>query len=328
MRAWKIERPEGPKGLVLGEAPEVQLGRSDLRIRVVASAMNRSDLLQSLGFYPAPPGVPADIPGLEYAGEVIEVGSEVRLFGKGARVMGLVGGGAWSEEIVVHEREAARIPEGMSYADAAAIPEVFLTAYDALLTQGGLRLGDSALIHAAGSGVGSAAVQLCAAFGATAIGTTRSEKKVAAITELGASSVIVVQGSPPLFADAVRRATNGRGVNLVLELIGGTYFPESIASLAHQGKIVLLGLLEGRRAEIDLSVVLRERITVLGSTMRLRPLEGKIALARILDEVLAPLFLERVLRPIVSSCTPMDDLPRALESFAQGDHVGKRVLMW
>jgi putative PIG3 family NAD(P)H quinone oxidoreductase len=328
MRALRIAQPIGPQGLVLeGEAPSPSCGPDQVRVRVRASALNRADLLQTKGLYPAPPGVPSDIPGLEYAGEIIELGARVGRWKLGERVMGLVGGGAWAEELTVHEREAVPVPRALSWTDAAAIPEAFLTAWDALVVQGGATLGSRVLIHAVASGVGTAAVQLCAVLGAVAVGTGRNPEKLARVTTVGPVHPVLVTREAPQFSAEVLRALEGRGADVVLDLVGGEWLPETLAAMAPGGTLMLVGLVGGASAKVPLTTILGKRLTVRGTTMRSRPLEEKILAARQL-EGLVPLFDQGRLRPVVDAVVPMAEVPAALERLATNQTFGKLVVTW
>jgi putative PIG3 family NAD(P)H quinone oxidoreductase len=327
MRAFRTVEPSGPQGLRLEEVPSPALGPSEVRVGVKATALNRADLLQTLGLYPAPPGVPADIPGMEYAGEVLEVGARVRRWKVGDRVMGLVAGGAWAEELVTHEREAARVPAALSWAQAGAIPEAFLTAWDALVLQAGAGLGSRVLIHAVASGVGTAAAQLCRALGAPAVGTGRSAAKLARAAAFGVQTVLV-DGAAPRFAAATREVLGGAGADVVLDLVGGDWLPESLEALAPGGTLMLVGLVAGASAEVPLRTLLSRRLKVIGTTLRARPLEEKIAVATALDQRLVPLFDQGVLQPVVDAVLPMAELPAGLARLAANETFGKLVLTW
>lgn len=318
----------GPEVLALEERPDLTPGPSELLVRVRATALNRADLLQLKGHYPAPPGVPPDVPGLEYAGEVLAVGPGVRRFQPGARVMGIVGGGAWAEQLTVHEREAIPMPEGMDFTEAAALPEAFLTAFDALVLQGGLRPGETVLIHAVASGVGSAAAQLCRAMGTRAVGTGRNAAKLARAAEWGVASTVLVDTSPPRFAEAVRQASGGRGADLALDLVGGDWLPETLEALAPQGREMLVGLVAGNKAQVDLGRVLSKRLHLTGTVMRSRPLEEKIAVALAAERHLLPLFNSGALKPVIDAVLPMAHIKEALARMARNETVGKLVLHW
>ncbi|QDE84099.1 NAD(P)H-quinone oxidoreductase [Myxococcus xanthus] len=328
MKVLRITRPGGPEVLAEEERPEPVPGPGEVLVRVRASALNRADLLQLRGHYPAPPDVPPDIPGLEYAGEVVAVGPRARRFQPGDRVMGLVGGGAWSELLVTHEREAIPIPDGMDFADAAAIPEAYLTAFDALVLQGELKPGETVLVHAVASGVGSAAALICQAMGARVVGTGRNAAKLARVADWGVARTVICDTQPPRFADAVREETGGRGADLCLDLVGGSYVPETLNALAPRGRLMLVGLVAGAATEVNLGTVLTKRLRVTGTVLRSRPLEEKIALAQSAERHLLPLFRSGALRPVVDAVVPRADIRQALERMAGNDSVGKLVVRW
>jgi putative PIG3 family NAD(P)H quinone oxidoreductase len=324
MRAVVIREPGGPEVLEPREIPSPEPGPGQIRVRVALTALNRADLLQRAGFYPAPPGSPRDIPGLEYSGHVDAVGAGVTRWREGDPVLGLVGGGSYAEQLVVHEREAVALPTGLGLRDAAAIPEAFVTAYDALVVRGRLGPGDTALIHAAASGVGSAAVQIAAALGARVIGTTRSETKRKALEQFGPHPwLVVLEGR---FADQVKQATAGRGADVVLELVGGAYVPESLASCAPRGRLVLVGLTGGASASLDLGLVLRQRLEIHGTVLRSRPLEEKIEAALLLERRLLPLFSLGRLSPVIDREFPLEQAAEAHRYLATNASVGKVLL--
>lgn len=328
MKALVIQGKGGPEVLHLQDVPAPHPNAWEVKIAVRASALNRADLLQLLGAYAAPRGAPSDIPGLEYAGEVIAVGANVTRLRPGDRVMGLVGGGAFAEQVVAHEREVVRLPEGLSFEQAAAIPEAFLTAYDALVLQGGLRSGEVALVHAAASGVGTAALQIIKAIGATAIGTARSTGKLQRLQrEFGLENAITV-GSDVQFADVVKAASSGRGADVALELVGGSYLPETFRAMTLRGRVVLVGLLAGRSADVDLGMVLSKRLTLIGTVLRSRPAEEKITAALALERHVVPLFERGLLRPIVDEVVPFPEVRRGFERMQQNQSFGKIVLRW
>lgn len=328
MQVLRITRPGGPEVLDFEERPAPTPGPSDLLVRVHATALNRADLLQLRGGYPAPVGVPADVPGLEYAGEVLAVGPLVRRFKVGDRVMGLVGGGAFAEQLITHEREALPVPENLEPTQAAAIPEAYLTAFDALVLQGGLRMGESVLIHAVASGVGSAATQLCHAMGARVIGTGRNAEKLARASAWGVDKTVLCDSSPPRFVDAVREATGGRGVDLALDLVGGDYLPETLRAMAPQGRVLLVGLVAGRQTTAELDVILTRRLRITGTVLRSRPPEEKMALTQVAEKSLLPLFRSGKLAPVVDAIYPMREAREALARMARNETVGKLVLRW
>lgn len=324
MRAIVITKPGGPEVLELREVPTPEPSAREVRVRVRACAVNRADLLQRIGAYPAPPDAPADIPGLEIAGEVDAVGPGVLDLEKGHAVYGVVSGGAYAEQIVVPERTLARIPAGLDFVHAAAVPEAFLTAYDAAVVQGGLSAGATLLVHAVGSGVGTAAVQIARAVGARSVGTARHESKLERARELGLDHGLVPEPGPK-FADRVRAVTGG-GADVALELVGGGYVPESLLSLGEKGTLVLVGLMGGTRAELDLGLVLRRRLVMRGTVLRARPLEEKILAAELLRRNLSPLFASGALKPVVDRVLPLDRAGEAHEYVAANESFGKVVL--
>lgn len=326
MRAVRVPEPGGPDVLQLAEVPRPEPGPGQIRVRVRAAGVNRADLLQRRGLYPAPPGWPEDVPGLEFAGEVEALGENAREWRPGDRVMGIVGGGGYAEYVVVHEREAIPVPEALSWEEAGAVPEVFVTAHDALFTRGRLVMGETVLVHAVGSGVGTAALQLAKAAGATVLGTSRTASKLDHAAELGLD-VAILAGAED-FADAALDATGGRGADLVLDLVGGAYLPRNLASLAPLGRIVVVGLISGAFGEIDLGVVLRKRLTMVGTSLRTRPLEEKIVAAQAFTRQVLPLLADGRIRPIVDTTVDMADAPRAHRRMEANQNFGKIVLVW
>jgi NADPH2:quinone reductase len=326
MRAIVIRNPGGPEVLEELDRPLPEPGLGQIRVRIRASALNRADILQRMGGYPAPVGAPSDVPGLEYAGEVDAVGDAVNLWGVGSRVMGLVGGGGHAEHVCVHEREAMEMPAGLSWEEAAAIPEAFLTAYDALFRQLDLRSGERLLIHAVGSGVGTAAVQLARAAGATVLGTSRSASKLARAADLGLDTGI--DSSQDSWAARLDAATEGKGVNAILDLLGGSYLPDSLRALAPRGRLILVGLTAGRRAELDLGTILNKRLRIVGTVLRSRPLEEKISLAREFSERVLPMFEPGHLRPVIDRVFSFSEIREAHRLMESDSNFGKIVLKW
>ena len=324
MRAIVIREPGGPDVLELRNVPTPTPQRGEARVRVRATAVNRADLLQRMGAYPAPGDSPRDIPGLELAGEVDAVGEGVTAVKVGDRVFGLAGGGTYAEQVVVHARTLVRMPEGLAFAEAAAIPEAFITAYDAMVVQGRLAAGEAVLIHAAGSGVGTAAVQIARAIGAFAIGTARTASKLDRTRPMGLGEGVVVEDEK--FAERVSAITGGRGVEVILDLIGGGYVAEDLACIAPRGRLMLVGLLGGTQADVDLGAVLRKRVEIRGTMLRARPLEEKIDAANVLGRNLAPLFATRQLEPVIDKVLPLARAAEAHAYMATNDGFGKVVL--
>ena len=324
VNAIVISRFGGPEVLELRDLPAPSPGRGEVRVRVRATAVNRADLLQRAGHYPAPPDAPQEIPGLEFAGEIDAVGDGVIDLAPGDRVLGLCGGGAYAEALVVPARTAIRMPEGWTFTDAAAVPEAFITAWDAMVVQARLSAGEAVLIPAAGSGVGTAAIQIAHAIGARVIGTTRSAAKLERVRALGLDEAILIEGGG--FAAAVRRATGGAGADVILELVGGPYLAEDLTCIATRGRIVLVGLLAGARVELDLALMLHRRVQLTGTVLRARPLEEKIAAAQQLARHLMPLFARGALRPVVDRVLPLARAAEAHAYLASNDTFGKVVL--
>ena len=326
MRAIRIVEPGGPEVLRMGDVPRPEPGPSEIRVRVRAAGVNRAEILQRRGHYPAPPGWPADVPGLEFAGEVEAVGDRVTAWKPGERTMGLVGGGGYAEYVVVHEREGIPVPESLSWEEAAAVPEVFVTAHDALFTRGRLALGGSVLIHAVGSGVGTAAVQLAKTAGARTLGTSRTEWKLERAREQGLEVAIPTGGHE--FADDVLDATGGRGADVILDLVGAGYLPRNLKCIAVLGRIVVVGLTGGAFAEIDLGVLLQKRVTMVGTSLRSRPLEEKVAAVQAFARQALRLFADGRLRPVVDEVFPMADAAGAHRRMEADQNFGKIVLVW
>ncbi len=328
MRVAAIREPGGPEVLTIVERPDPRPGANEVLVRVRFAGVNRADLLQRAGHYPAPPGVPADVPGLEYAGEVEAVGDAVTSLRVGERVVGLVGGGAYAERVVVHEREVARAPEGLDLERLGALPEAFVTAYDALVHRARVQASDWVLVHAAGSGVGTAAVQLAKALGARVVGTSRTPHKLELAKALGLDAGVVplLEEGKPRFADAVREATRGRGADVVIDLVGGAYLPESVAAAAPRARVVLVGLTAGGRAELDLRALLQKRLVLEGTVLRSRPLEEKIAVAHDLEQRILPLVESGALRPVLDRTYPLAEAAAAHERVAHGEPFGKVLL--
>ena len=328
MRAVRIEQPGSPSGLRITEVEEPIPGTGEVLVEVRASALNRADWFQVLGKYPPPPGIREDIPGIEYAGTVRAVGPGVRRLRPGDRVMGLVGGAAFAERLVTSERETLSIPEGLTLEEAAAIPEAFLTAFDALVLQGGMTAGERVLVHAIASGVGTAAAQLVRTAGAELLGTGRNADKLALVQAVVPFTALAVDRDEVRFADRVLEATRGRGVDLVLDLVGGPYLPESLACLATRGRILAVGTVGGARCDLDLRGVLGKRARITGTVLRARPAEEKMALAQSAARLLLPLFARGVVRPVIDATFPMEDIRTALERMVTDANVGKLVLRW
>jgi putative PIG3 family NAD(P)H quinone oxidoreductase len=325
MKAIVIPKFGGAEVLELREVPEPECGPENLLVAVRATALNRADLLQRLGLYPQPGPKPEhDIPGLEYAGEVVGVGARVEGFAVGDRVMGILSGASYAEKIVTHHRLAVRVPASLSWHEAAAIPEAFITAHDAL-SQCGLGCGESVLVHAVGSGVGAAAVQVAGVMGATPIlGTAGSADKLAAAKKLGLD--VGIDYKTEDFVDATRRATGGRGADVIVDFIAAAYLERNVRALATCGRMVVIGLLGGLRAELDLGLLLSKRASIRGTVLRARSLEEKAAATRAFEKAVLPHIASGRVRAVVDSVYPLAraaDAHRYMESNA---NFGKIVL--
>jgi len=328
MRAIVITKPGGPEVLEFRDVPDLpEPGGDQVLVRVHAAGLNRADLLQRRGHYPAPPGAPQDIPGLEFAGEVAAIGPAVLRWKPGRRVMGIVAGGAQAEYLLVAEGALAEAPENLDWIEAAALPEVFITAHDALFTQAGLQLGETVLIHAAASGVGTAAVQLAHAAGCLVFGTSRTADKLEKVRALGLDEPIVVPGDKPgLFADEILDATGGLGVNAILDLVGAPYLEGNLKALAPLGRLVCVGMTAGSKTQIDLNVLLRKRLRVFGTMLRGRSTAEKTAAVRRFADQVLPLVRCGMLRPIVDSTYRAEDVAEAHKRLEENGTFGKVIL--
>ena len=311
-----------PDLIELAIRPDPAPADGQILIDVRAAGLNRADLHQRAGRYPAPPGWPADIPGLEYAGEVLATGAGVKRWRVGDRVMGLVGGGAQAELVVVDAREAIAVPEGMSFTDAAAIPEAFLTAWDALVLRGRATDGDRVLVHSIGSGIGTAAAQLGRELDLAIIGTSRTADKLDRSRELG-----MVHGV--LTNDREWPARVGEPVQVIIDTLGALAFEQNLGLLAAKGRLVVLGTLTGGEAPgLDLSLVLRKRLTIVGTAMRVRSLAERIELVELFSRLVLPLFDGGRLTPVVDRILPMRQIETAHRLMQANETFGKIVLAW
>ena len=323
MKAIVLHEHGGPEVLQIEDVPSPSFGAEDILVSVVATALNRADLLQRMGFYPNPFPQGPEIPGLEFAGTVKAVGERVTAWKVGDKVMGIVSGGAYAEELVLHERQAMAVPQSVSLSDAAAIPEVFMTAWDALVVQGGLTSGRWALVHAGASGVGTAAIQICRAIGARIV-VTCSSGKVDACRKLGAD--VVVDYTSEDFVAVVAHATQSQGVDVVLDVIGGDYVERNVAALAVKGRIIQVGVMAGKPVPFNVGVLLAKRATITGTVLRARPLEEKIALTQRFIAEMLPLFDRGVLTPVIDSRYAFSDIAHAHTHMAANANVGKIII--
>jgi putative PIG3 family NAD(P)H quinone oxidoreductase len=300
-------------------------GPEEVCVAVKATALNRADLLQRRGLYPQPGPAPRDeVPGLEYAGDVIEVGARVTDLARGDRVMGILAGGAYAEKVVTHHRTTIKIPERLSWVEAAAVPEAFITAHDAL-TRCGLRAGESVLVHAAASGVGLAAVQTAKIMGALpVIGTASSHRKLEEARKCGLDEGIAYAEQD--FAVEVARIRGGHGVDVIVDFVGASYLERNIKSLAPCGRLIVIGLLGGISAELNLGLLLNRRLSVFGTVLRPRPLEEKIAATRAFATSIVPHLARGGAWPVVDRVFPFADVADAHAYMETNANVGKIVL--
>ncbi len=324
MKAIVVSEPGESSRLEIQELPSPAVGPGEVRVRVGAAGLNRADLLQRLGQYPPPPGTSPDILGLEIAGTVLVSNDPSGRIREGDRVMALLPGEGYAQEAAVSAVLCMPVPEKLRVEEAAAIPEVFLTAYDALFRQIDLRLGETLLIHAAGSGVGTAALQLAKVSGVRTIGTSRHPEKLRRASGLGLDEAIVPSGSD--LVETVRKLTQGRGVDAVLDLVGTAYWPENLEMLRALGRIIVVGLVSGRKTELDLGILLRKRLRVYGTALRSRSLTEKAALIREFSDRVVPLFASGAIRPVVDRVFPWTEAEEAHRYLGSNDSFGKVVL--
>ena len=325
MRAAFISRPGGPEVLEIREVEPPRIGPDDLLVRVRASGLNRADIHQRKGGYPAPPGSPADIPGLEYAGDVAGVGANVRDFAAGDRVFGIAGGGAHAELLAIPARTAARAPAALSWTDAGAIPEAFITAHDALVTQAHLARGERVLIHAVGSGVGLAAIQVARAVGAIPFGTSRTPDKIERAMPFGLERGEVLRDPGELAPLAEAWAPGG--FDVVLDLVGGGYTPASVATLTTRGRLMLVGLVAGATASFDLRRILSRRITLTGTVLRARSTDEKAAATAAFSRDLGDALATGAIRAVVDRVFPLADIADAHRRMESNESFGKVVIV-
>jgi putative PIG3 family NAD(P)H quinone oxidoreductase len=322
MKAVLIKDDES-NSLYIGEVATPRPGPHEVLVKVHATAVNRADLLQRRGLYPPPPGAP-DILGLEAAGEIAEKGAAVSHWSVGERVCALLSGGGYAEYVAVNEGVLLPIPNHLTYEEAAAIPEVFYTAFVNLFLEADLKAGERVLIHAGASGVGTAGIQLARQRGATVYITASSERKITRCLELGAH--FGINYTTEDFEQRVKELTKTKGVDVILDCVGGSYLNKNIALLSLKGRLVLIGLMGGADAEINLRPLLTKRIRLIGSVLRSRSLEEKIEITQKFKEQVLPWFVEKKIHPVVDSVYPIEELESAHLHVAENKNIGKVVL--
>jgi putative PIG3 family NAD(P)H quinone oxidoreductase len=327
MRAVVIAGSGGVEVLEIREGAKPSATGDRVLVRVHAAGLNRGDILQRRGFYPPPPGASAEIPGIEFAGEIDQCGENVQNWKPGQRVFGITGGGAQAEYITVPESHVAEIPSNLSFVEAAAVPEVFVTAHDALFTQAQFTLGETVLVHAAGSGVGTAAIQLARSGGAAAVyGTARTAEKIERTREYGLDKGLVVGDNPLVFADAVRDWTGGRGVDVILDLVGASYLAANLEALGLRGRMMLIGTLGGSSAAMDYRKVMVKRLSIKGTVLRARSVEEKASAVRRFAHSVVPLLARGDVRPVIDRVFPLEEIRGAHERLESNATFGKIVL--
>lgn len=325
MRAVVIREPGGPEVLELQEVELPDPGPKEVRVRVAASGVNRADLLQRIGRYPAPPGYPEEIPGLELAGTVDVVGQEVTRVAPGDRVMGILGGGGYAEYALSPSETLVPIPDGMPSDVAGAIPEVFMTAFDAAFLQEGLKAGETLLVHAVGSGVGTAAAQLARRAGASVIGTSRTPEKLDRAVKLGLENAVLADDSWP---NRILELTRGRGVDVILDLVGGPYLEGNQRVIATQGRHIVVGVPGGSDTSVSLGRLMGKRASIRGTVLRARPLPEKADLAQAFSEDVLPGFTSGELEPVVDKIFPAAEAAEAHRYMEENRNFGKILLEW
>ena len=323
MRAVRVTQPGGSENLTIVDVPRPELGSADVLIEAAAAGVNRADLLQREGFYPPPPGA-SDILGLEVSGVVREIGSAVTTVNVGDEVVALLAGGGYAEFVAVDASQTLPLPPSVSLEHGAALPEAFATVWSNLFMVAGLQPDEWILIHGGGSGIGTIAIQLAVSAGARVITTVGSDHKAAAAAALGAEFVINYRQQS--FADEVQNLTQGHGVDVILDIIGAKYLEPNLRSLAVDGRLVIIGLQGGAKADLDLGSLLSRRLSVVGTSLRSRPIADKAMIMAQLREVVWPMLGQGSLQPVVSEVYDLADVVAAHDALAAGDHFGKVLL--
>lgn len=324
MTAIAIAKPGGPEVLVPREIAVPLPGHGEILVRVEAAGVNRPDIIQRMGFYAPPTGAP-DTPGLEIAGEVVAVGPGVTLWKTGQRICALAAGGGYAPYCTVHESHALPVPKGFSAIEAAALPETFFTVWTNVFERGALKGGETFLVHGGSSGIGTTAIQLAHVFGARVFATAGSAEKCAACVQLGAEAAINYREQD--FVAGVKKLTDGRGVDVVLDMVGGDYIPRNIDAAAKDGRIVSIAFLNGPVAEVNFMPVMLKRLTLTGSTLRPRSIEEKASIATALREKVWPLLDAGRVRPRIDATFPLTEASKAHALMEKSSHIGKIVLI-
>ena len=324
MKAIVITHPGGPEVLQLAERPVPTYMSGEVLIKVAAAGINRPDIAQRKGSYPPPPGASPDIPGLEISGNVIETGSTVNRWKTGDKVCALLAGGGYAEYCTVAQWQCLPIPGGLTFVEAASLPETFFTVWSNVFDRGVLKNGESLLVHGGSSGIGVAAIQMAKALGHTVYVTAGSDEKCRFCEELGAAKAINYKKEN--FEDVIKAITNGKGVDVILDMIGGDYTASNLKSLADDGRLVMINMMMGKDVQIDLSLVMSKRLTITGSTLRFRNTAFKFAIAQNLEKTIWPFLVSGQIKPVINTVFPMEKAADAHRLMESSKHIGKIVL--
>ncbi len=323
MRAVEISKPGGPEVLKIGERALPQPKPHEILVKVAAAGVNRPDVLQRMGLYAVPPDA-SDLPGLEIAGTVAAIGANVKQWKAGDQVCALVHGGGYAEYCAVPEVQALPVPKGLSLTEAASLPETFFTVYSNVFDRGGLKAGESLLVQGGSSGIGVTAIQMAAALGARVFTTAGTDEKCAACVKLGAEKAFNYKNGD--WAEELKAATGGKGVNVILDMAGGDFVPKELKSLADDGRLVMIAFLRGNKTEVDLNEIMRKRLQITGSTLRPRPIEFKGQVANSLRERIWPLIEAGKIKPVIFKTFPLAEASEAHKLMETSQHIGKIVL--
>lgn len=323
MRAVEVSKPGGPEVLKIAERPLPQPKPHEILVKVAAAGVNRPDVLQRMGLYAVPPDA-SDLPGLEIAGTVAAVGTDAKMWMVGDQVCALVHGGGYAEYCVVPEVQALPVPKGLSLTEAASLPETFFTVYSNVFDRGGLKAGESFLVQGGSSGIGVTAIQMAAALGARVFTTAGTDEKCAACVKLGAEKAFNYKTGD--WAEALKAATGGKGVNVILDMAGGDFVPKELKSLADDGRLVMIAFLRGNKTEIDLNEIMRKRLQITGSTLRPRTIEFKGQVAKSLRERIWPLLDAGKIKPVLYKTFALAEASEAHKLMESSAHIGKIVL--
>jgi len=324
MKALVIIHPGGPEVLQIEDRPKPTFGPDEVLVKVAAAGVNRPDVFQRKGNYPPPPGAPQDIPGLEIAGTIAEVGAKVTRWKTGDKICALVMGGGYAEYCNVPEGQCLPLPDNLSFVEAASLPETFFTVWSNVFDRGALKPGETFLVHGGSSGIGVAAIQMAKALGSVVYITAGSDEKCKFCKDLGADHAINYKTEK--FPEVIKQLTNGKGVDVILDMIGGDYTSGNIQSLAEEGRLVLINTMKGKDVQIDLSQVMRKRLNITGSMLRSRPVEFKAAIAQNLEKYIWPFLASGKIKPIIHSVFPANEASKAHQLMESGDLMGKVVL--